>query len=218
MEDNDIYVNPKYIFGHNRKSNIEFYSTVSVEKLLLKNKDVLAAGIIDHTVTDYAFHDKGPEDLYIRASAWWIAHFGGTYKDGHTGDCTKLPASCSLCMLESLYTDGLSNILCFDELISKLDEDSKNKLSGYNSCILFMTICQLQEEYWREFSDYCKEYYTIEDNKPPCNFTKDCSSYKELLQKFLNMTEEEQLEKYNRMKLVREYIENPTKIEGIPWW
>jgi len=211
----DIYINGKYIFGHNRKSITEFYSTVLVEDLLLKNKDVFAAGIIDRGVSDFAFH-KGTDDLYIRASAWYIAQLDNIH--GHYGDCTKACGSCTRCIIESLYTDGLTELVCFDNLINKLDINNKNKLAKYDSCILFMTICQFQEEYWRGFSDRCKEHFSKKDNTMILKYEKECPTCSESLETFLNMTEEEQLEKYNRMKLVREYIENPTKIQGIPWW
>ncbi len=212
----DIYINGKYIFGHNRKSNTEFYSTVSVKELLLKNKDVFAAGIIDHTVSDFAFHNQGTDDLYISASAWCIANVDDI--NGHYGDCTKACSTCTLCMVESIYTDGLTELVCFDGLLNKLDTNNKNKLAKYDSCILFMTICQFQEEYWKEFSSHYDERFSKKDNNAISNYEKECPTYTKSLEIFLNMTDEEQLEKYNRMKLVREYIENPTKIEGIPWW
>jgi hypothetical protein len=62
---------------------------------------------------------------------------------------------------------------------------------------------------WDDFDNYYKE------NK---SFKLNITTYFESLKTFMEMTEDGQNERYNRMKKVREYIENPTPVEGIPWW
>lgn len=206
----DFYVDGKYIFGHVKTDN-KFYSTVSVKELLLKNRDVFAAGVVQHATSDIAFYSNNEQDPYIRASAYWMAILNESDETGdHYGDCTKACGPCTLCHTECIYLDGLSDLIYFETLLRR------NNLQGYDTCILFMTICQFTEEYWTNYINTVSQHYKSDIRE--FNYDTECPTYEESLKVFLAMPEEEQLTKYNRMKLVREYIENPTPIENIPWW
>jgi len=211
-------INPAYIFGHQRQNVNSLTSTVSVKELCLKNKDTFASGLISNSICVAFFDNKYPEDFYIRKAAIRLAVLDDVENnvDKHCGNCTKVASTCLVCLSETIYTDGLENLSYFDSLLQKQNKESKNILSRFtDTCILFMTICQLQETYWNEYAEFCKKNFAI--GCFDC-YDKDCPEYDESLKDFLAMSRETQDEKYERMKKVREYIENPTPIEGIPWW
>lgn len=133
----------------------------------------------------------------------------------HFGDCVKQAISCNICIFEGYYCEGLLDLSYFQSLIDYQDKEVKDKLAKFNTCILFMTICQLQENYWNEYTAHISAGFK---NNIQTTFTKEFLNYIDCLNQFLGMTEEEQMVKYARMEKVYEYIQNPTKIDGIPWW
>jgi hypothetical protein len=201
---NEALIDPTYLFGHVRKNSSDLTSMVSVKDICMKNKDAFVAGIISHIA--WGQLGNGKEDLYIRGTAWILVVLDDVEKDdgAHCGDCTKVAVSCNICICESIFAEGISNLSYFKDLLEVQNEKIKSQLSKFDNCILFMTICQFEEKYWNDFTNSYKEL------KIP--------TYFESLKVFMEMSEDEQNERYDRMKKVREYIENPIPIEGIPWW
>ena len=155
------------------------------------------------------FFKDDKNDKYIKEAAYRYALLESVDKDRgiHGGDCTKVCGSCSLCVNEGLYVEGLCDLSFFEELLRIQPTEIKTKYD--DSCVLFMTICQFQEKYWNEFDQHYKKH--------GC-YDKECPTYIECLREFFSLSDNEQDEKYNRMKKVKEYVDNPTPIEGIPWW
>lgn len=202
---NEYTIKSKHIFGHIRKNESKLISTISVKELCTKNKNALAAGIIYNGVTDILSLNNDIEDIYIRQSAHTYALLDDreTLNSLHNGDCVKMPMSCITCICEDIYTTGLCELSYFEELINfQQDDKIINKLSKFDTCILYMTVHQYGEYYWHNYQTSNIELL---------------SDYDYLLQ-FLSLSDDEQYVKYNRMKKIREYIENPIIIEGIPWW
>ena len=209
---NEFLANPAHIFGHRRKSPYDLISLIDVKDMCYKNKNAFAAGIMIHGVYNTFFHkNDNKNDRYIREAAYRFASLETVNKDRgiHGGDCTKACGSCSLCINEGLYVEGLCDLCYFEDLINIQSTEIKTKYD--DSTVLFMTICQLQEKYWNDFDQHYDEHGCFEKGKNP-------PDYVECLRKFFSLPENEQQEKYNRMVKVKEYIDNPTPIEGIPWW
>ena len=218
----NVYINPAHIFGHKRDGPCNLKSVIPVTNLCIKNKDVLAAGIVISTVTQESWLARGPEDVYIRNAAHTFACLDKIVKDDngdieHCGDCTKVASSCDICIFEDRYTRGLIDLSYFEDLLQLQNKETKDVLKKFNNgCVLFMTVCQLQAKHWNEFSLHYKKQSVAFPVYP--SFNGVSPSYVDCINELLVLPENEQMLKYNRMLKVREYIENPTPIEGIPWW
>ena len=219
---NEAYINPIHVFGHKRDGPYKLKSTIPVTDMLIKNKDAFSAGVVIGTVTQESWLDNGRDDVYIRNAAHSFACIDKIVKDNngdieHCGDCTKVSCSCDICIFENKYLEGLLDLSYFEDLLQIQNEEIKNKLKQFtNQCVLFMTICQFQAKHWIECMEYYKKKYNEGGLMVP--FNQVCPSYIDCLNEFLAMQEDEQMILYNRMLKVREYIENPIPIEGIPWW
>ena len=212
LMDIECFISPKHIFGHKRKSITELESSICVKDMCLKNKDVLAASIVINNVTQSDWVGVTSCDSYIAKAAHSFACLDDIKScPQHSGDCTLQAASCNICIFEGYYAQGLIDLSYFEQLIECQDKEIKDKLNKFNICILFMTICQLQEKFWNKRRE---EYSSNQQHSTVIDYP----SYIKSLNEFLEMSEEEQMVKYNRMVKVYEFIQNPTKIEGIPWW
>jgi hypothetical protein len=186
---NESYINPKYVFNHQRINNT-LISHVHVKDLLVD--DLLAIACASMTAKDNQFCE-GDEDIYIRCVAWAIACLNQC--DHHCGDCTGVPQSCIKCIFEEAYGNALRDLCYFDDLLQI------QFIKKYNTTILLMTIIQMQESYWDDF---------LGGGILP--------EYDVLLKQFLDLSKEEQEEQYNRMVKVMDYVKNPVPLDGIPWW
>lgn len=223
--DNDnVYINPARIFGHKREGPCSLKSTVPVTDLCIKNKDTLAAGIVIGIVVQESWLDNGTEDVYIRNAAHTFACLDKIVKDDngdihHCGDCTKVSCSCNICIFESKYTEGLTDLSYFEDLLQLQNKETKDLLKGFDDiCVLFMTVCQLQAKHWNKCSDYYTKCFAEKVPYSAYKFDEVCPDYIDCLNELLALPLSEQMDKYNRMLRVMEYIEHPTPIEGIPWW
>lgn len=194
----------------------KLYSKINVYDIAMASKNILACGIVAESIHDIDTINSEiayDVDPYIKMSAWWIELLKMCKSDFiHFGDCVKQSITCTLCMCEDMYMFGESEMNYFCELVQKYD-----MFDNYDIAILYMTVKQLEEEYWNGFKQLCDEHFKNKENKGLPEHEK-CPEIEDLMNQFMQMPMEEQQAKYNRMKKVREYIKSPYKIEGIPWW
>lgn len=209
-------INPAYLFGHRKNDVIGLFSMISVKELCLKNKDAFAAGLIIYSVYDSYFDTKNSTDYYIKKAAisFSILDDVEKCKGYHKHICEKPSFSCPMCIYESRYIDGLFELSHFETVLSGQSDIIKNELKRFdNTCILFMTICQMQEIYWFNYSESLLNH--VKFDFVPSEYDKECPEYEDSLNDFLIMSKDNQNERYERMKKIREYIENPYKINNI---
>lgn len=192
-------MNQSALFDHVRTSVQDLQSTISVKDMFLNNKDLLAISIVQHTVVQ-PWRKNESVDAYINQAAWSLAMIDKLTLD-HCGDCTKLAAPCETCVFEIGYLEAMEILADYDKVIVGFDK--------YNKVILMMTVMALAEKYWTKYKDDLKQ-----DNDQKLTEFDENSLFEE----FLNLTEQEQDLNYARMKALRDYLDNPVKIEGIPWW
>lgn len=200
---NEAYINAKYVFGHQRRNEYNLVSHVSVKDLMLKNKDVLAVAVVMNTAKESHWNAREGEDVYIRMCAYTFACLDDDL--AHCGDCICVACSCNTCRYERYYCEALVEICYFEDLIQIQSSEIKELIKNYDINILLLVVMQMTQSYW----DNWKSNYDngiMDPNSETC------------LREFLALSVEEQQEKYNRMVKVMEYINNPVKIEGIPWW
>lgn len=200
---NELCVSTKYVFGHERINSSKLISHISVKEMMLKNKAVMAVASVSNTARESNWNAKEGQDVYIRMVAYMYACLEDTTT--HCGDCICVSCSCITCMYESYYCEALGDISYFEDLLQIQPAEIKQILNKYDTIILLMTLMQMIQPYWDNFMvNYNNK---VEDpNIDSC------------LRTFLSLTEGEQQEKYQRMVKVWEYVNNPIKIEGIPWW
>lgn len=181
---------------------------VSVKDLFLKNRHVFAASVVIHGSNESEFVDDGGEDLYIIHAAYCFASLNTTDKQKEVlfGDCTRQVINCQTNIDEARYAEALSDLLYFNDLLRVQSNEIKDMINKFDdNYTLFMTICQLREKYWITFRKTCKE--TGKYPKDPYPDYKDC------LIEFLHMPNIKQMQLYNRMEKVKEYVYNHSPID-----
>lgn len=221
MASYDHNIRTKYVFGHKRTNIADLKSTISVKDMCMANKDAFIAGLVENGVSDGTFYKSINDDydMYINMIAHRLAMLDDTEKHPglHYGDCVCIACTCNLCSCEGIYVAGLAYLSDFEESLRNKSPEVKDKIKRFdNECILFITILQIVEEYWNQYSEYSSKCFANGNTR--VDYSPNIPDEKQLFEIFLNMTDEEQDKRYNRMKKVREYAENPFPIEGIPWW
>jgi hypothetical protein len=192
---NKLDIDSDILFGHVRKSQTEFISTNSIKDICMTNKEIFAVSIILCIVQEPGSYDNFGVDKYIACAAYKLALLDS---DFHSGDCICEAATCIKCVNEESFISGI-------EFIKELAPNDES----IDQITFAMCVASLAEEYWIAF--YEKELHTIydDDNIP---------SSQNLIDKFLQLKDDEKSTLIARMKNVRDYIENPYPVNEIPWW
>lgn len=207
MANYESYVNAKHVFGHKRQSIIELTSTISIKKMCMANKDAFMAGLIENNSCN-AYYNKNNKDQYIELVNTAMDALDNLEKCNgiHCGDCVKAPCSCELCHYENIYVEGLALLCDFEQLLRNKNAEIKDKIKRFNSeGILFMAIIQMEEDYWTSYNEY---FYKCRADGVEKKYNIIIPEINELFEMFLRMSDNEQDERYNRMRKVREYAED----------
>lgn len=222
------------IFGHVRESSVKLTSTVLVEEFLLEHKDVYAIGTLSLNLTfphsgdyDDKYRDSlAASDLHDqkRIAYTFCANIDDHKKEPtgyHFGDCTSMAMSCSRCISENIYIEGLEVL---DEFTAFITE--KNIICP-DPCSKLLSILFATEHLWYQYINLFK--ISIKDDKiPGMDYNKYRAESNQLWDKLWswqyrydlwnNLTLEEKELCHKRAVRFRAYFDNRPTVEGIPWW
>lgn len=239
MNDSDKFKQEE-IFGHNRESNIKLSSTVLVENVLLENKDIFAIGTLWEDLKDFFNHYNEQYQYSLQASDLLdqrrVAYTFCTNIDDrkkepsgfHLGDCTSFAMSCSRCIAESIYIEGLTLL---DEFNTFLNEKG---IICLEPSIKLLAILFCTEHLWCQYNslaDVALRPMNQHHKEPPCSIT----NYVELNNKrnelwdnlwswqfhydfWYNSSLEMKELCHKRALRFLNYFDNRPTVKGIPWW
>lgn len=205
-------------FNHVRESRTKLTSLILVEDLLLENKDLYAISLALHseidgfqTYNNNIRHSLEESDLYDQKRiAYSIrAHVEDIKNQPHCGDCTSVACSCSRCISEDMYSNGLS---VYNEWIDKMTN---------NNYISLLSVLLASEHKWVK---YWNLMYNAWDN----NCKNDEKKADEGLDKmyklqyrydyWYKLSNDEKELFHIRAVRFRNYLDNIPIVEGVPWW